>query len=47
LTVPVIVISASLGIEERAKKAGANSVMRKPLEPRNLLEVMEPILNAA
>src|ERR1700728_5301573 len=31
LTVPVIVISASVVIEERATKAGANSVMRKPL----------------
>ena len=47
LTVPVIVISASFGIEERARKAGAHSVMRKPLEPNHLLSVIEPILNAA
>jgi two-component system, chemotaxis family, chemotaxis protein CheY len=47
LTVPVIVISASFGIEERARKAGAHSVMSKPLEPNHLLSVIEPILNAA
>jgi len=47
LTVPVIVISASLGIEERARMAGAHSVMRKPLEPNHLLSVIEPILSAA
>jgi two-component system, chemotaxis family, chemotaxis protein CheY len=47
VTVPVIVISASLGIEKRARTAGAHSVMRKPLEPCNLLSVIEPIFNAA
>jgi hypothetical protein len=46
LTVPVIVISASLGIENSAKTAGAHSVMRKPLEPNHLLSVIEPILKA-
>ena len=47
LTVPVIVVSASLTVEERARKAGAQAVMRKPLEPIDLLSVIEPILNAA
>ena len=47
LTVPVIVISASLGIEKRARLAGAHSVMRKPLDPGRLLSVIEPILSAA
>jgi CheY-like chemotaxis protein len=47
LIVPVIVISASLGIEKRAKMGGARSVIRKPLEPSNLLSVIEPLLNAA
>jgi two-component system, chemotaxis family, chemotaxis protein CheY len=47
LMVPVIVISASLGIENRAKTAGAHSVMRKPLDSGHLLSVVEPILSAA
>jgi two-component system chemotaxis response regulator CheY len=47
LTVPVIVISASLGIEKRARLAGVHSVMHKPLDPGHLLSVIEPILSAA
>jgi CheY-like chemotaxis protein len=47
LTIPVIVISASLGIEKRARLAGADSLMRKPLQPNHLLSVIEPILKAA
>jgi CheY-like chemotaxis protein len=47
LNVPVILISGSEGIEKRAKMAGANLVLHKPSAPRNLLSVIEPILNAA
>jgi DNA-binding response OmpR family regulator len=47
LTVPVIVISGSQGINKSAIMAGAHSVLHKPVEPRNLLSVIEPILNAA
>jgi DNA-binding response OmpR family regulator len=44
LTVPVIVISASTGIEDMSS---AGSVMQKPVEPNHLLSVMELILKAA
>jgi two-component system, chemotaxis family, chemotaxis protein CheY len=47
LTVPVLVISASLGIEKRAKTAGAHSVLHKPVAPKNLFSMIEPILDAA
>jgi two-component system chemotaxis response regulator CheY len=47
LIVPVVVISGSEGIEQRAKTTGAHSVLPKPVEPRNLFSLVDPILNAA
>jgi hypothetical protein len=46
LTVPVLVISASLGIEKRAALAGAGAFLHKPVEPKNLFSMIEPILDA-
>jgi CheY-like chemotaxis protein len=47
MAVPVIVVSASPGLERRAKAAGAQAVLRKPLELQDLLSAAEPFLNVA
>jgi CheY-like chemotaxis protein len=39
-SVPVVVMSGSSGIERKAKEAGAAAVMRKPLAPQALLEIV-------
>ena len=39
--IPVIIISSNHGIEKKAADAGTNSVLRKPFEVQQLLEVIE------
>jgi CheY-like chemotaxis protein len=45
--IPVIVISATLGIERKAEAAGATTVLRKPVNPDVLLSAVDRCLNAA
>jgi CheY-like chemotaxis protein len=45
--IPVVVMSGSLGITERAKAAGAVHVLRKPFGVQELLPVIEQFLKAA
>jgi CheY-like chemotaxis protein len=45
--IPVVVMSGSLGIADRAKAAGAVHVMRKPFGTEELLPVIEQFLVAA
>jgi CheY-like chemotaxis protein len=45
--IPVIVISATPGIERRAQAAGATTVLRKPVNPDVLLSAVVRCLNAA
>jgi DNA-binding response OmpR family regulator len=42
--IPVVVMSGSPGIADRAKAAGAANVMRKPFGSRELLPVIEKFL---
>ena len=46
MSVPVILVSATPGIEARAKAAGAYSVLRKPVEANDLLSAAEPFLKS-
>jgi len=39
--VPVVVLSACSDVVQKAKEAGAVAVMRKPVEPQSLLQVIE------
>jgi CheY-like chemotaxis protein len=39
--VPVVIMSAARGVDGRAKEAGAAMVMRKPIVPEALLQVIE------
>jgi CheY-like chemotaxis protein len=47
MKVPVIVVSATPGIEARAKAAAADAALRKPLTLNDFLSVVEPFLKAA
>jgi CheY-like chemotaxis protein len=44
--IPVIVISATPGIERRAEAAGATTVLRKPFNPDVLLSAVDRCLSA-
>jgi two-component system chemotaxis response regulator CheY len=46
-TIPVIVMSGSRGIEERARTAGAQDVLSKPVQPKTLLSAIEPFLGTS
>jgi FixJ family two-component response regulator len=39
--VPVVILSASSDVAQKAKKAGAVAVMSKPAAPQTLLRVVE------
>ena len=39
--VPVVVMSASIGIDRKAKEAGAAAVLQKPIAPQTLLRMIE------
>jgi CheY-like chemotaxis protein len=43
--IPVIVISGSFGVDERARQAGASEVIKKPFQPEGLLPVIEQFLD--
>jgi CheY-like chemotaxis protein len=45
--VPVIVMSGSIGVADRAKDAGATAFLRKPFEPHAMLPIVEQFLVAA
>jgi two-component system chemotaxis response regulator CheY len=46
-TIPVIVVSSSPGIEERAGTAGAQDALSKPIQPKALLSAIEPFLGSS
>lgn len=46
-TVPIVVISGSREAGARAKAAGANAYLRKPLDPLELLPLLDPAADAA
>jgi two-component system, chemotaxis family, chemotaxis protein CheY len=39
--VPVVVMSASIGIDRKAKEAGATAVLQKPIAPQTMLRMIE------
>jgi CheY-like chemotaxis protein len=43
--IPVIMISATVGIGSKAIKAGADAFIEKPFEKRHLLEVVEEYIH--
>ena len=45
--IPVIILSGLRAITERAQKAGAVAVMRKPVEPETLLRVLQHFASRA
>jgi two-component system chemotaxis response regulator CheY len=44
--VPVVVMSASIGIDRKAKEAGATAVLQKPIAPQTMLRMIELLMFA-
>jgi CheY-like chemotaxis protein len=45
--IPVVIISGSCGISDKAKVAGATAVLVKPLKPDQLLPVIDQLMSVA